>query len=82
MGEEQMKGYRTIFVNGLVAFAGIAATTVEFLHTFDMWDQFVPPAYLGPLMLGLGIANIWLRLITNTAVFRSAADPDFTGDQV
>lgn len=78
-----MMGWRTITFNGVVALAGVVATTVSFLSTFD-WATVVPPRYVGPIVLVLGVANIWLRFITTTPIFtappeRDPYDPEVSG---
>ena len=68
-----MKGWRTITFNGVVAVVGVVATTVSFLSTFD-WASVIPSRYVGPIVLVLGVANIWLRFITTTSIFTVPAE--------
>lgn len=60
-----MQGFRTLIINGLVIAAGALLPWVAGID----WTAYVSPQVA---MLIVGAANIGLRLITTTAVGKSA----------
>jgi hypothetical protein len=58
-----MKGYRTLIVNFL---SGLIAVL-----EMEGWLDIIPPEYQSHFALALAIANMALRLITNTPVGRA-----------
>lgn len=59
---EKLKGWRTMLVSVAIAVIGV-------LQTAD-WATIVAPRYVGPAMLGIGVAVAVLRTLTNTPVGR------------
>jgi hypothetical protein len=52
-----MKGYRTVIFNGVIGTLGI-------LETADY--SFLPDEIKGPLLIGVAIGGLWLRLLTTS----------------
>ena len=57
-----MKGFRTIIFNGIVATVGI-------LEAADY--SFLSDEIKGPLLIGVAIGGMWLRLLTTTPMGKS-----------
>lgn len=57
-----MKGWRTLAFNILTGIVPILSLTE--------WVDILPPDYVPYWMLGVAIANVWLRMITTTPVGR------------
>jgi hypothetical protein len=55
-----MKGWKTLIVNGL----SVVVTVAE----LQEWTSIIPDEYLPYFTLGLALANMALRFVTNTAV--------------
>jgi hypothetical protein len=55
-----MKGWKTLTVNGL----SVVITIAE----LQEWTTIIPDQYLPYFTLGLALANMALRFVTNTAV--------------
>ena len=55
-----MKGWKTLTVNGL----SVVITIAE----LQEWTTIIPDLYLPYFTLGLALANMALRMVTNTAV--------------
>ena len=55
-----MKGYRTLAVN-------VLSTSIPILELTE-WRDVMPDGWLPWYVLGLALANVWLRAITTTPV--------------
>lgn len=55
-----MKGWRTVLVNGALAVVGVLATA--------KWPELVPVQYAAPIVAVVGMVNLFLRSITTTPV--------------
>lgn len=56
-----LKGYRTVIVNAVTSIVGL-------LLAVDWVTLGLTPARAGGVMLGLGVVNILLRVVTDTAI--------------
>lgn len=57
-----MKGYRTVIVN-------LLSTVIPVLELTE-WRGVLPNGWLPWYILGLALANLWLRFLTDTAIGR------------
>lgn len=55
-----LKGWRTVIVNGAIAVVGVLATA--------KWPELVPAQYAAPIVAVIGMVNLFLRSITDTVV--------------
>jgi hypothetical protein len=55
---KDMKGWKTIAFNSVVALVGVLAAT--------NWVDVVPDTYVGPIVAAIGFINMWLRTKTDT----------------
>jgi hypothetical protein len=62
---EMLKGWKTIAV-------AIGIGVVGALQASGLTDV-IPPAYVGPVMMGLGFAMAWLRTQSDTTVFTNTS---------
>jgi hypothetical protein len=62
---QMIKGWKTIAV-------AIGIGVIGALQTSGLTDV-IPPAYVGPVMLGLGFAMAWLRTQSDTTVFTNTS---------
>jgi hypothetical protein len=62
---QMLKGWKTIAV-------AIGIGVIGALQTSGLADV-VPPAYVGPAMMGLGFAMAWLRSQSDTTVFTNTS---------
>lgn len=64
---ERIRGWRTIAFHGAVSVLSGLLLSVDLLRGFD-WTQVVSPATALWVGVGLGLAGIWLRVITTGPV--------------
>ena len=65
--EINMKGFRTLIFNLIVALVPVVGETLAFLNIFD-WKSILPSQYAALAILVIGLANIWFRYITTTPI--------------
>jgi protein-S-isoprenylcysteine O-methyltransferase Ste14 len=62
---QMLKGWKTIAVAAAIAALGV----VQSVGLSDI----IPPAYVGPVMMGIGFVMAWLRSQSDTTVFTNTS---------
>ena len=61
------KGWRTVVFNAISTVASVLIPTVSYLADFP-WAQYLEPQVAVVLIVGINLANKWLRSITTSPV--------------
>jgi len=73
------KGSRTVLFNGVVLATSVAAAALGMVTSFvndPAIRDIIPPSYGPGLFALIAAANIILRAVTDTPIFRSGTDQD------
>lgn len=60
---EKAKGWRTIALNVLIGVLVMLAEVASYLSVLN-WREFMPPEYVGLVVIGVNVLNIIMRVLT------------------